>query len=635
MGSTGTGVVPNTCAACWEFLIEQAGIDLDYYDAALVEELCSHFAVKTPPQSLGVVLDDHGVSVEGLIGAFLKAAEPYACMMSDLCCFFYGHGVKRTNEAMRVLFDFGAGPEDLGFDLRHFREWLWTWRRLTERVAVYWWTSEALWKLTQALRRATARGNVPGNEIQEWLERYQNRARILPLPSAPEVAGPRANAIIASAWRVWETVVLACVRYGDTWDRFRFKAEEAAVKCRKESREAQEVAAPRPEHLELPSFGDWDPRTLYVLDSDRWQGETALALGLWSTPLIGAPAEECDRLARPVAESVERILASLRRTEDSREVLERSLVEFLSLPVWKHRHNLYQTWVLSQIMAALGEYPLEVHHIDGSLLLRFSGTHVATAASLGGNVHVWSELRSAFPKPRGKRRKRHIQSDYSLVLPPVTEPSATRVVVECKQYRAPDARVFTDAVADYAKGRPAAAVILVNYGPLRDDLRARVEEEVRDRVWFFGLFRPGNDTALSDFRKAVRAMLPPPGARPAGVSAGFSTIAVDVSGSMEDVLESPAVRRLIELAAASSPGAELLAVDTDVRFRGHASAEDVQRLLARPRSGGTSLPSALVGTDVSAALVVTDADGWSQLAEAGMHPRLAVVTDRDETAVRV
>ena len=130
-------------------------------------------------------------------------------------------------------------------------------------------------------------------------------------------------------------------------------------------------------------------------------------------------------------------------------------------------------------------------------------------------------------------------------------------------------------------------------------------------------------------------MLPPPGARPAGVSAGFSTIAVDVSGSMEDVLESPAVRRLIELAAASSPGAELLAVDTDVRFRGHASAEDVQRLLARPRSGGTSLPSALVGTDVSAALVVTDADGWSQLAEAGMHPRLAVVTDRDETAVPV
>lgn len=113
----------------WEFLKEKAGLDIKNYDADVVEELCNRLSI--PCKDIKVELMGRNISPELFVGAFLKAIQPYAQMMSDLCVFFYLHGVKRTNKEMKILFDFGKGPEDLGFDLKHFREIIWKYRRIS------------------------------------------------------------------------------------------------------------------------------------------------------------------------------------------------------------------------------------------------------------------------------------------------------------------------------------------------------------------------------------------------------------------------------------------------------------------------------------------------------------------------
>jgi hypothetical protein len=626
--------VLTTCSEVWEFLVEQAGLDLRHYDTALADDLMRHLGVAASPKNLGAALDQSGVSVEGLIGAFLKAVEPYARMMSDLCVFFYRHGIEETNEAVRMLFDFGTGPTDLGFDLRHFREWLCTWQRVTQNVLVFWLNHNELWMLTGVLREAAPPRNRLSRDVEEWLGRYRRAGEILPLPSTPHVGSAEADKILARVWRVWETIVLACARYGTTWEQFRIATEDAARSEREDEREALASNAEQRQHLELPSFRDWDPRTLRILDSDHWQSQTLGYLSGWTTYLSELPPAERELTARPVVAKIEDIFGSLPRAEETREALQRASTELLKLPIWKRRHELYQAWVLTEIVGALDGYPLEVHHVGGSLVLRFSGTHVATASSTEGHILVWSELRSPLERPRGKGRKAHIQPDYSLAMAPITEPSSTRVAVECKQYRRQSTRSFADTVTDYARGRPAAHVVLVNYGPADDDILQSVGDDVQDRVTFFGLFRPGNEVPRKDFRDLVRSMLPAPAPQPAIALGGVEVIAIDVSGSMKDVLERGQVRRMVELVVASSPKARIVAIDTSIRLRGPASGEFLQRVLDFHQNGRTDLPGALAGLDLNQAFVVTDSDGWNQLVEAGTIPRLAVVTEDEVTEVK-
>jgi len=625
--------VLTTCSEVWDFLVEQAGLDLRYYDAVIVDELREHLSVQAPSSDFGRALDKSGVSVEGLIGAFLKALEPYAHMMSELCVFFYRHGIKETNEAMRVLFDFGAGPADLEFDLRHFREWLWKWQHVIQSVLVQRWDSRDLWHLTHVLNKASP-DRVPRGDVEEWLGRYRYGREILPLPNAPRVGSAAVDEVVARVWRVWETIVLECARYGPTWKEFRAATQECARQERDAQRDVPASNVEASQHLELPSFRDWDPWTLYVLDSDHWQAETLRHLSAWAAFLAELPSGERETAARPVMSDLQDIFASLPRTEESREALRRALTELLKLPIWKRRHELYQTWILNEIATALEDYPLEVHHVGGSLVFRFSGTHVATASSSDGHILLWSELRFPLERPQGKGRKAHIQPDYSLVMAPVTEPSSTRVVVECKQYRRQSTKSFADTVTDYARGCPAAHVILVNYGPVSEDTLQSVESDIRDRITLFGLFRPGNEGLRKEFRNLISSLLPPPTPKLAASASEIEIIALDISGSMRDVLDSGQVRKMVELAVASSPEAQIMAIDTSIRLRGPASEEFLQRVLDLPRKKGTDLPKALAGLDLVQAFVVTDSDGWGQLAKAGITPCLAIVTEDGVTEVK-
>jgi hypothetical protein len=203
------------------------------------------------------------------------------------------------------------------------------------------------------------------------------------------------------------------------------------------------------------------------------------------------------------ADRLEAALEPLRNTDPSLRSPQRRLEELLSLPMWRHRYDLYSNWVTTRIIAALEDAGPILHSASGRIEFAFSGTHLATFDRLRPRVHVWCEYRTPLADPVG-RRKGNIQPDITLRTDPITA-GLTPLVVECKQYAAPDNESFAHALTDYARGHPDAAVVLVNYGPGREaTVLDKVPAELRIRTACVPLLRPGSGAALSRFAEHVR-----------------------------------------------------------------------------------------------------------------------------------
>jgi uncharacterized protein YfaP (DUF2135 family) len=202
---------------------------------------------------------------------------------------------------------------------------------------------------------------------------------------------------------------------------------------------------------------------------------------------------------------LDKIFNLLPKIEIEGEALVRNLHEFLNLPIWKKRHELYSVWISTQIVETFEDSSLRIHCVDDTLAFSFSGTHFATIDSLLPRLHIWAELRSPLDKPVGKGRRKAIQPDYSLITDPVTNPKSSILEVECKQYLRPSRIKFANALTDYARGRPNAHVVLVNYGKARENILEDVASEVRFRTSIIGEMRPNSESAQNKFKQMIQA----------------------------------------------------------------------------------------------------------------------------------
>jgi hypothetical protein len=185
----------------------------------------------------------------------------------------------------------------------------------------------------------------------------------------------------------------------------------------------------------------------------------------------------------------------------------RRLSEFLQLPIWMHRYELYSNWVCTQIVDALNDHGVRVHADRGAITFAFSGTHLATFDAFMPRLHMWTELRVPLEDPVGEGRTSAIQPDITLIADPITA-RRSPLAVECKQYKKASSKNFADAVSDYARGHPEARIVLVNYGPARAaTILKRVADEVVDRAAVVGDLRPGESAQLGAFRREVRGAL--------------------------------------------------------------------------------------------------------------------------------
>ena len=243
------------------------------------------------------------------------------------------------------------------------------------------------------------------------------------------------------------------------------------------------------------------------MEGDLWAGSIVENAYRVAHIAAGDPTSGSGWSMDTLISNLDGIWRTLPKLQFHQHELAQVLWAVLSLPFWERRHELYSTWVFTQILEAMEPLHIRVHAVNGSLKFSFSGSHLATVDDLQPRVHVWAELRSPLEDPRGKSRRGAIQPDYSLITDPVTAPEASILEIECKQYLKPSARNFSDALTDYANGRQNAQVILVNYGEANDSILDRVGVQVRARTHLVGALRPDRPQSKARFRALILAVL--------------------------------------------------------------------------------------------------------------------------------
>jgi hypothetical protein len=414
-------------------------------------------------------------------------------MMRELLAMFETAGAHASNNNLKIRFDFGEKMDDLEFDLRNFRTWSLQWSKLIRTVDVRHWNANTLWPLVGAFGSVDyrQRHDVRDRKAVEWLRIYDNDKVWPPFQIRMPHVPVEIVSHVEQVWAILNAFVDAARMFGESREHLRDLDRD------RPSRD-QGAREDRSNH-EPEGFDRWQ---LYLVDSDGWAGALISAAYRFAEGASGMGSVDEVRCA------LDRIFAQVPVERQTIEQCVQELEELLNLPIWKHRHELYAAWVGARLVRAVGGHDTIVHQAAGQIVFRFSGTHFATAEISGcPRLELWAELRSPLDRPAGKGRKRSIQPDYTVAHAPVTNPVTTVIVVECKQYLKATAKGFAKTLEDYARGRPNAEVLLVNYGRLSENILEKVSDAVRKRTRAIGFFRPGRDDALREFESIVNAKL--------------------------------------------------------------------------------------------------------------------------------
>lgn len=182
--------------------------------------------------------------------------------------------------------------------------------------------------------------------------------------------------------------------------------------------------------------------------------------------------------------------------------------EFLKLPVWEKRHEVYSIWIFRRIIASFPKECVTFRINNGILIFPFSGANMASIKLNNEVFDIWTELRTqAIVTPIGKSRKNAIQPDYSIVCGDENDIQDTVVVVECKQYKKANKKNFSEAIIDYANNRPKAKVLLVDYGEIKQELIITAVKKVSKRRYdIFSKCRPQNES-VAKFSETICKIL--------------------------------------------------------------------------------------------------------------------------------
>lgn len=486
----------------WKQVQEKGGLKAtdDAYDKPIIQALVKGLNFSSQKE-FQHALDNDQIAIEDFLCAFFSAVEPYAMMMGDLLKMFQQIGVKHSGENLEISFDFGnenAAP--LTFKFEEFKNWKEKWEEAKSTFAVLNWNVNTLWQLNGVFSDWRL-GRSQRQDVVKWLEVYYNGHWPEELPGLPFISDTKLRESIEKVWRVVRSFVAAASAISP--QRIKFNTPTDNI--------------PTDKLL-------WDIEVVKIVETDNWAGSIVSGI-LGYLELIQSPdfhvKNTLESLRPPInkvtspgpADIVRRLNEVFDSLPVSQKIVKEKvkiIEEFLDLPIWRRRHELYSMWVSTQIAEAIGYSDLRIHHAGNTLKFAFSGTHFATtnATAYDPTIHVWAELRSPLANPVGKTRTANIQPDYTIVSDPVTSPLSAVTVVECKQYKKQSKASFIAALLDYANGRPQAVIILVNYGPASPALLSDSSLTiVKDRLRIIGHMHPGRPDAIQTFRSEIQDSL--------------------------------------------------------------------------------------------------------------------------------
>jgi hypothetical protein len=571
----------------WEQLCRMGGVE----PAGRDDDLADAIRARLPVSATSLEAALAQCTTDDLVRAFLGAAQSFAMMFRDIVDFFRRVRATHGPDQWRIQ----IGEEHL--DLSDFESFVSAWDRVEADIEIPGVDFSGKWALLEAARsvdgltddllsfvRASrpAAEPTPYEDVNAWLARYAE-GDYPPLPArlAPaNLDGALADAA-GIAWVALEVV------------RSRWGARDAMMA---EYRAYDTGAGKR--LLTWTRDDGLTPGAVAQDETDFWLGSSIVMLA------------RCLALSPSVRQALEADLAAAYSAYPRRKAMFRAdleaLARILSLPVWKRRHEVYAVWVATQVVGALDGHDVELHSEDGRIVFAFRETVVATVRSSRPVRRLISERRTHAASGEGS------QPDLGLwVEGPRGE--VCELIIEVKHYKKSANRRFGEVLTRYARGHPEATVALVNYGPI-GDVEPALDRDVSRRCETLGDLTPSNSQARERFGRLVRDIVGEPVAT---ASSGETVLLLDVSGSMEARLSTPA---LDELWSTAREAGAMSAVLADAATREDVPlAEALAAARGRAHYGADGLQDVarVLLAERRRVLVITDAQGGGSLSGLG------------------
>ena len=473
----------------WDCFRKTADFKSNEYDKQLLIEIKKGLGFDDK-SNIRTEIQTNGTTPQQLLAVLLKSLKPFSLMMSDLLKMFEDAGAQYTDNNIQIQFNFEDATTNFDLNLEHFRVYH---EELVKTVDYElqlelsnpW--DDFVYPLgnmvdPKAKYKNFSFGAIP-DAIAQWLEKYRNENDKWPdsIPQPPKCGIERIDNLIADIWLIPKA---ACDLYNKCYqsDLGRWKS--------------------------LDKKGTEFESRFYSNEIDFWIGGFVEQICYFINKII-----YIERAGNPNS-SIEKLGDMLEIYRDKMPIVSiesaqllKKFQNLLNLPIWEKRYALYSAWVSTQIISAFEKDKVRFNVVNGILSYAFGGSTIAFIEQDTYELKLIAELRTPFDGVKGHGRKHNIQPDYSLCIYDETEPRNTVLVVECKQYKRPSRRNFTEAVEDYAGGRPTAQIMLVNYTSIPDSFRSKLSQSVSERVPYFDKLAPG-DKSCEIFRKAVKESLP-------------------------------------------------------------------------------------------------------------------------------
>jgi hypothetical protein len=568
--------------AAWEVLCQIGGIEPEGRDIDFEEKL----RTSLKPSASTLVEALRASSTDELIREFFRLAQPFVEMFAAILKFFESAGAREGRLQWEIQI------EDDHLNLSHFETFLENWNALDyelEVPAIDSIGSSAIMSAAHDLPEfpsvfvfnETPNQSTGLVDVDLWLKAYF-RGEYRPYPESIHPAHLRAPLSDAASIAMCSVEIIR-----KNWPN-----------------RATMLREHRAQNYMLDDTDGFSPRTIAQYETDYRLGNDILRIAQ-CTALDGASRDIFIRALANQYEEYPRRKLGVRATQPDLE-------RILSLPLWKRRHELYAVWVATEIVNALADHNCELHHEGGRITFAFRETVVATVHTSMPKVRLYAERRSPLATPIGPGRKGNVQPDYTLWRGGGSTESCG-LVVEVKHYKQDSASGFREVLTDYARAHRNARVVLVNHGPARESYE--VEADVSQRCFSIGELTTNNLRARKKLRELIREYVGNPISLPSNCIATHAIIAIDVSGSMSNAIQSSEFFPLLDMLS-TSPDRMLALIDTGIR---HICTVDTfdSTLRNSPQRGGTNLngPIRTLLEDHLSILLITDLDGRKDLSE--------------------
>lgn len=461
----------------WNVFEKTAKFKDHEYDKNLLQKIKEKLNLQAS-DSITLYLKNNFVSVEKLLEVIMNTLEPFSLMMNDLLKMFEKAGAKKGNNNIHISFNFDRN-NNFNFNLNNFKESVCIVNKISKWIDVI--KIDDPWKIIDVLGAEYKLINIHANfnnDIDKWIFEYENKG-ILPdfIPDAPKTNIESIDKKIKIIWNVYEFLI----------ENFKISYEK---------------------NKGIRNYYDecinHDGSQLWCAESDFWTCYLIKVLELRVEEITTTTGKRKEIKVEKFEKDLDKCISLVIINKKKIEVQVENIIEMLNLPYWKKRYEMYSVWTSTQIIEALEDYDIEFNVINNVLSFSFGGSHIATCKKLNPPLKIWAELRTRYDKPIGQRRKSHIQPDYTLAIDDINHLESSVVVIECKQYKKYNLKNFTDAVIDYANGRPSADIILNNYTMLPEKINDYItDNSIKKRISFFGNVLPSTPDTKA-FKKSIR-----------------------------------------------------------------------------------------------------------------------------------